>query len=323
MHKEGILSAIGGTPLIRLSRLSSDRPLHVYAKLEFLNPGGSTKDRAAYSIIKKALDSGELHSGSVIVESSSGNMAIALAQVCGYFGLKLICVVDPKTTGLNLQIMRALGAQIDLVDKPDPETGEFLTARLKRVQQLLHEVEHSFWPNQYANRNNANAHYETTMREIAEQAGDVDYLFCGVSTCGTIHGCVQYIRDHRMKTKVIAVDAVGSIIFGGEPKKRLLPGIGAVIVPELCPKEGIHEVIHVSDMESIYGCRKLLKEEAILVGGSSGGVVAAFERFKEQIPDGSTCALLFPDRGERYLDTIYSDEWVKEHKHVLFKREPS
>jgi 2,3-diaminopropionate biosynthesis protein SbnA len=308
-----ILSTVGNTPLVELTRVLGKIPFRFFAKLEGLNPGGSTKDRPALRIIREAIRVGKITPETVIIESSSGNMGIGLAQVCRYFGLRFICVVDPKTTVQNIRILKAFGAQVDLIQEPDPETGEFLQARIDHVQYLLKSIKNSFWPNQYANDDNSDAHYQTTMHEIATALGsDVDYLFCATSTCGTIRGCAEYVRDHRMKTKIIAVDAIGSLIWGGEKGKRLIPGLGASLTPPLCRPELVDQCVYVSDLDCVVGCRRLVQREAILAGGSSGGMVAGVERQKNQIPAGATCVAIFPDRGERYLDTIYSDEWVWE-----------
>ena len=314
---EGILSTIGNTPLVHITRVAGDVKFKLFAKVESFNPGGSAKDRAAFYIIKNALEKGYIRTGSTVIESSSGNMGIALAQVCAYLGLQFICVVDPKTTLQNIRILEAYGAKVDRVTEPDPLSGEFLKARIDRVQTLLGLIENAFWPNQYENLCNPLAHYHTTMYEIATALNaKVDFLFCAISTGGMIRGCAEYIRDHGLNTKIIAVDAVGSAIFGAHKSKRLIPGHGASIEPELC-KNGLSSLIdkcvQVSDLECVIGCRRLVTQEALLVGGSSGGVLIALERCKGDIPSGATCVVVFADRGERYLDTIYSDNWVKEH----------
>jgi len=311
---ESILSTIGHTPLVRLTRVFPDCPFHVFAKLEGFNPGGSAKDRPALHILQEAMRTGAVKAGSVVIESSSGNLGIGLAQACRYLGLRFICVVDPKTTTQNIRILKAYGAEIDLVSEPDPVTGEFLQARINRVQTLLQTIEDSFWTNQYANVLNAQAHYRTTMHEIATQLdGRTDYLFVSTSTCGTLRGCAEYVRDHHMRTKIFAVDARGSVIFGGQSAKRLIPGHGASRRPELFSVGLAHECVSVTDLDCVVGCRRLVWSEAILAGGSSGAVLMAVEQVKDRIQRGATCALIFHDRGERYLDTIYSDEWVEEH----------
>jgi len=305
---------VGNTPLVRLTRVFKDSQIQLFAKLEGLNPGGSAKDRPALNILKEAMEAGEISSRTVVVESSSGNLGIGLAQACRYFGLRFICVIDPKATQQNIRILKAYGAEIDLVSRPDPVTGEFLQARINRVQPLLRATECSFWPNQYANLANAGAHYNTTMREIVEALdGEIDYLFCATSTCGTIRGCSEYARDHNLRVKILAVDAAGSVIFGGKPAERLLPGHGAGRRPELFRSDLADECIHVTDLQCVVGCRRLAHSEAILAGSSSGGVLMAVNQYKHRIPRDAVCVAIFHDRGERYLDTIYSDDWVKEH----------
>jgi cysteine synthase A len=313
MH-EGILSAIGNTPLVNLSRVFKNNHFQLFAKLEGLNPGGSAKDRAALNILKRAMEAGKIGPQTAIIESSSGNLGVGMAQACRYYGLRFICVVDPKTTQQNIRIMKAYGAEIDLITEPDPVTGEFIQARFDRAQALRRAIKDSFWPNQYANPANPEAHYQTTAHEIVtELGGRVDYLFCAVSTCGTLGGCSRYARDHNIRMKIVAVDAVGSVIFGGPAGKRLIPGHGAGRRPELFKPDMADDCIQVTDLECVIGCRRLVRREAILAGGSSGGVLMAVDKFRGRIPPGAVCVTIFHDRGERYLDTIYSDAWVAEY----------
>ncbi|MDR6554779.1 2,3-diaminopropionate biosynthesis protein SbnA [Paenibacillus qinlingensis] len=307
----GIVQAIGHTPLIRLSRLFKDQPFEVYGKMEWMNPGGSAKDRPALFMLREAIRRGEVTSESVIVESSSGNLAISLAQFCRYLGLRFICVVDPRTTQQHLQIIRSFHGEIDLVSEPDEATGEFLPARIRRVAELVRQIPHAYWTNQYGSPDNALAHSETTMREIGEQLGELDYLFCGVSSCGTIRGCMDYIRNRGWKTQIVAVDAEGSVIFGGEKGPRKFPGLGAGITPGLHRHDVADRVIYVSDKDCVEGCRALVREEAVLAGASSGGVISGIQRMSSLIPPGAVCAAILPDRGERYLNTVYNDKWVE------------
>jgi cysteine synthase A len=310
---EGVLSIIGGTPLVKLTRAIKDCHFTLFAKMEGHNPGGSIKDRAALNLIKRGIATGEINAATTVIESSSGNVGIGLAQTCAYYGLRFICVVDPKTTAHNIRLLQTYGAEVDLVEESDPNTGEFLQARLDRVQVLLGTIPNSFWPDQYSNIYNSLAHH-LTMREIAVALdGEVDYLFCATSTCGTLRGCAEYIRDNRLKTKIIAVDAVGSVIFGGQRAKRLVPGHGAAVIPKLYQAGLADRFIYVSDLDCVVNCRRLVRHEAILAGGSSGAVLAAVERTKNDIPAGSTCVGILADRGDRYLDTIYSDSWVRKH----------
>jgi len=307
----GILSAIGRTPLIKLNHLFPASGLEIYAKMELMNPGGSSKDRPALRMIQEAWKEGKIGPGTVVIESSSGNMAISLAMICKYLKMRFISVIDPRTTEFNIRILKASGAEIHYVTEPDPETGEFLPARLKCVQRLLSDIPGSFWPNQYANVNNYMSHYHTTMKEIVEQLPRVDYLFCGVSTCGTIRGCAEYAKGHGLSTKLVAVDSNGSVIFGGNKGERRFPGLGAGIVPPFATTDKIDRIVHVSDWDILIGCRALALKESIMVGASTGGIIAAVKQIKSELTPESVCVIILHDRGERYLDTVYSDAWVE------------
>jgi len=309
---ESILSLIGNTPLVRLTRVIPEIHFRLYAKLEGFNPGGSMKDRPATLILRQGMETGSIHSETVIIESSSGNMGIGLAQICSYYGLRFICVVDAKTTLQNILVLKAYGAEVEMVEEPDAVTGEFLQARINRVKELQDSIENSYWPDQYSNECNPLAHHQT-MHEIVAALGDIDYLFCATSTCGTLRGCAEYIRRHQLRTKIVAVDALGSVLFGGTSAKRLIPGHGAAIIPPLFQADLAHSHLHVSDLDSIVGCRRLANREAILSGGSSGAVLTAVERLKDAIPADAVCVVILADRGDRYLDTIFSNTWVIEH----------
>jgi 2,3-diaminopropionate biosynthesis protein SbnA len=311
---QGWLGAIGNTPLVPLKKLfpREETGLTVYAKLELMNPGGSAKDRPAWRMLRSAWQEGRIGPGSVVVESSSGNMAISLAAICSYLGMKFISVVDPRTAAHNIRIMRAYGADVSPVTEPDPETGEFLPARLSRVRQLLNDIPGSYWPNQYESEHNVMAHYEGTMPEIEAALERVDFVAGGVSTCGTMLGCANYIRDCGLDAKVIAVDAVGSVIFGGEKGPRLFPGLGAGIVPPFGRSRFMDYAVQVSDRDMAIGCRRLVREEAILAGPSSGAVISALTALRHRLPKDSVCVVILHDRGDRYMDTVYNDEWIRE-----------
>lgn len=312
--KHGLLDVIGQTPLVLLNDLlkNDNKTIDLYAKLEYLNPGGSAKDRSGYNMILSALQTGKINQDSVIIESSSGNLGVALAQVCLLMHLRFVCVVDVKTTESNKRLLKAYGAEIDCVTEPDLETGEYLLARIKRVNQLLKEIPNSYRPNQYANIHNPEGH-RPAMEEIIDSLGFVpDYIFCAVSTCGTIRGYSEYIKNHNLHTKVIAVDAVGSVIFGTERGKRLIPGHGAAVVPALYYDGMADDFIQVTNSDCVIGCKKLLKREGIFAGGSTGAIVRGLEKYMDKIPDGSSVVFVVHDRGERYLDTVYSDEWIGE-----------
>lgn len=309
--RNGVLGLIGRTPLVPLDRMFAGAPYRVYGKLELMNPGGSAKDRPALRMIEKAMERGEIGQGTTVVESSSGNLAVSLAQICRCLGLPFVCVLDARTTPSHLHHLRSLGARIERVDEPDRETGEYLPARLRRVQELLKEIPGSYWTNQYANPDNYLAHYETTMAELLDKLGRIDYLFCGVSTFGTLRGCAERVRDEGLATKVVAVDAAASAIFGAVPGAvRRLPGLGAAIVPPLSRPELADRVVRVGDLDCVRGCRALLNAEGIMAGASSGGVLSAIRMMQDDIEEGAVCAAILVDRGDRYGDTVYDDEWV-------------
>lgn len=312
---DGILAAVGNTPLVELTRLLPGSAVRVHAKLEKFNPGGSIKDRPALSMLAPGIASGELEPGrSVVVESSSGNLAIGLAQICRYYGLRFVCVVDDKTTEQNRAILRAFGASIEVITEADAATGEYLPARIRRVREIVATTPHAYWPNQYANPLNPRAH-ETTMAEIVRALdGRVDYLFCSTGSCGTLRGCVDHIRANGLRTRTIAVDAAGSALFGDRRRvRRIIPGHGSSQRSPLLHAGLVDAVVHVTDLECVVACRRLADREAILAGGSSGAAVAALTRMVDDIPAGSSCVAVFPDGGERYLDTVYSDAWVTEN----------
>lgn len=307
----GVLATIGGTPLIALDRVVPIADVRVFAKMEKFNPGGSVKDRTALHMLRGKIQTGELVPGrSVVVESTSGNLGVGLAQLCAYFGLELICVVDTRTTAQTVALLRAYRATVEVVSSPG---GDLLGARIARVRELVTRLPDAFWPNQYENPLNAAAHEQTMAEIVTALDGRVDYLFCSVSTGGTLRGCADYIRAHGLATKLVAVDAAGSAIFHTPTEHRLIPGHGAGRRPPLVDVGVVSEIVHVTDLECVRACRLLVAREAILAGGSSGATVSALGKLRHRIPAGSRCVLVFPDDGNRYLDTIYSDSWVQEH----------
>lgn len=308
---DGVLGAIGDTPLVALHRYLDNRSIGVWAKLEASNPGGSSKDRPAALMLSDALEDGRLEPGATVIESTSGNMGVGLAQACRYHGLQLICVVDARAHETNVRTLRALGADVRVVSRPDPQTGDLLTARLALVARLLEATPGAFWPNQYANASNPAAHAAGTMREIdVALGGEVDYVFVATSTTGTLCGCHDYVREHGRDTRIVAVDAVGSALFGGVRADRALPGFGAGIETDLSRSAHYDLLVRVADIDSVVGCRRLVDREAIFAGGSSGAVASALRSIAPQIPSASRCVLILPDGGAGYLRTVYDDEWV-------------
>lgn len=309
--KKNIIDSIGNTPLIHLDRVFNNQGT-VLAKIEGANPAGSMKDRTSNLIISELLKNEIITEGGTIIESSSGNMAVGLAQACLFYGLNLVVVVDPNLNPHTHKLLKAYGAKIVMVKTPHPQGG-FLAARLEKVKELLKTIPNSIWSNQYGNPNNPKAHHNT-MSEIMEATNNnVDYLFIATSTCGTLMGCADYIEKNNLKTKLIAVDASGSVLFGEKAGKRKIPGHGAGVPSQFLDISKVHDVIHVSDLECVKGCRKLLKEEAILSGGSSGGIITAYSKYAKLLPKNATSVLILADRGERYLDTVYNDDWVEEN----------
>ncbi|ARJ51178.1 2,3-diaminopropionate biosynthesis protein SbnA [Staphylococcus lutrae] len=305
---DSLLSCIGETPIVRLARLFPNHD--VLAKLEYMNPGGSMKDRPAQFIIERGFETGEITSKTHLIESTSGNLGIALAMIAKIKGLKLTCVVDPKISPTNLKMIQSYGANVDMVDTPD-EHGGYLMTRIQRVQSLLEETEHGYWINQYANDLNWQAHYYGAGTEIVNTVQrPIDYFVAPVSTTGSIMGISRKIKAHHPHAKVIAVDAKGSIIFGDTPCDRALPGIGASRVPEILDATEIDEVIHMSDYQSVVGCRRLLDEEGIFAGGSTGAIISAIQQLTEHVTPGATIVTILPDRGDRYLDLVYSEDWI-------------
>lgn len=304
------LDGVGDTPIISLKD-EMFYNLNVFIKLEFMNPTGSVKDRAASYILNKILSNGEINKDTIIIESSSGNFGIALASYCKKLGLKFYCVIDPNITYTNELLIRKLSTKTIMVQKQD-KNGGYLLERIKKVKQIQEENKNSYWVNQYGNPYNAESYYKTLGDELCREVKPIDYIFLGVSSCGTITGVSRKIKELYPDAKVIAVDIVGSVIFGGDSKKRYIPGIGSSMRPENLKYAKIDEVIQVSEEETIRACNYLLEEQQIFVGGSSGSVVAAIHRyFKGKDTKGIHVAAIFADRGDRYSTTIYNEEWCK------------
>ncbi len=303
---------VGDTPLVELRRLFA-QPAHprVLAKLEGHNPGGSAKDRPAAAMIAAALRDGSLHPGATIVESSSGNLGVSLAQQARWHQLRFVCVVDPRINRTTRQLIEAYGGEVVCVERPDPATGDWLAARIATVQRLISEIPGAYWPNQYANPANPRAHADGTMREIAEaMSGDLDALYVATSTTGTVRGCLDYVAAHRLPTRVVAVDAVGSCLFGGATGVRLLPGYGAGVESALAATTTPDAVVRIEDIDAVKGCRQLVESEGLLAGASGGAVVSALLADAWRYGADDTVAIVLHDGGEAYLDTVYDDDWV-------------
>ncbi|CDR62553.1 2,3-diaminopropionate biosynthesis protein SbnA [Staphylococcus schweitzeri] len=309
---DSLLDSVGQTPMVQLHQLF---PKHqVFAKLEYMNPGGSMKDRPAKYIIEHGIESGLITENTHLIESTSGNLGIALAMIAKIKGLKLTCVVDPKISPTNLKIIKSYGANVEMVKEPD-EHGGYLMTRIAKVQELLTSIKDAYWINQYANELNWQAHYHGAGTEIVETIKQpIDYFVAPVSTTGSIMGMSRKIKEVHPNAQIVAVDAKGSVIFGDKPINRELPGIGASRVPEILNRSEINQVIHVDDYQSALGCRKLIAYEGIFAGGSTGSIIAAIEQLITTIEEGATIVTILPDRGDRYLDLVYSDTWLEKIK---------
>ncbi|MFE7114411.1 pyridoxal-phosphate dependent enzyme [Streptomyces sp. NPDC057654] len=310
LERSAVFQAIGGTPLVGLENLAAKAGAdgrRLYGKLEGANPGGSIKDRIARQILVDAIASGRVTHDTVIVESSSGNTAIGLAQLCATTGLRMICVIDARTTTAHRDLLRAYGVSTEVIDTPDAVSGEFLPARLARVRQLLAEHPNSFWTNQYENEAVTSAHISTTMPEIHRALRrPPDYVYGAVSTCGTLAGCQRYVEQRGWPTRIVAVDILGSGIFGVKARgNRTLPGMGAPYPPPFARFLEKAHVFHVSEEDCRAGCTRLLTSEGLMAGASSGAVVTAALTHIAATPPGSTHVLLLPDRGERYLESVF------------------
>jgi cysteine synthase len=290
----GLLEAIGSTPHAELSRFSAGAA-RIFAKLEFLNPGGSVKDRIAISMIEDAETRGLLRPGGTIVEPTSGNTGVALAMVAAVRGYRCIVVMPEGYGHVKARIMKALGAEV--VRTP---ANEFMPAAIRRAEEIARETG-AYLPNQFANPVNPRTHYETTAREIWAELGDsIDAFVAGVGTSGTFSGIARFLTERNPRVLRVAADPQGSILGGGERGPHQVEGIGLSFFPPILDRSLIDEVEIVRDDEAFETCRTLAREEGLLVGGSSGVAAAAALRIARRLGPGKTVVTLFPDGAERY-----------------------
>lgn len=302
---ESVLETIGDTPLVRLQRLSNLTPnAVVYGKLEYLNPGFSIKDRTALGLILDAERSGKLKPGDSIVESTSGNMGHALAMLCAARGYHFICLVDVKTPSANRKICEAFGAEVIVVDQPD-ETGGYQKQRIRKAQQIATERKNCLNLDQYANEAARDAHHLTGREIDRALGGAVDAVVASVSTGGHITGIAAYFRRVERAVKIVAVEPEGSSIFGGKFRPFRTNGAGLSFRPKNYDPPKIDHELRFTDEEAFAMARRVAREEGILLGGSSGGVLAVTERLiREGALEGNIVAVL-PDSGLKYLDVVY------------------
>ena len=283
----------------------------LYLKCEGFNFAGSIKLKAAAEMIEGAVREGLLTSRSTLVESSSGNLGVALSIIAASLGYRFLCVTDSRCNLSTRRLMEALGSQVHVVAEPDPVSG-FLGARLSHVRALCAADERYVWLNQYTNQGNWRAHYRTTAPAIARQFPQLDVLFVGAGTTGTLMGCARYFRQWRRPVRIVAVDSVGSVAFGGPPGRRMIPGLGTSVRPPLLDESCVDEVVRVEEADTIRVCHRLAGR-GFLFGGSTGTVVSgAMDWFARNDADHLTAVAIAPDLGERYLDTIYQSNWLHE-----------
>ncbi|MEI6211120.1 MAG: 2,3-diaminopropionate biosynthesis protein SbnA [Pseudomonadota bacterium] len=292
---------------LQLGGVLPDDP--VFVKLEGLNLAGSIKLKTARALLADLEGRGILRPGSEIIESSSGNMGIALAMASAAAGYQFTCVSDPNILPATARVIEALGARLITVTV-SAEVGGYVQTRVNLIAQMIDENPRLVWPNQYANPANSAAHYQTTGPEILAQFPKVDWVFIGTGTTGTAMGCARFLREHSPHTKVIGVDPVGSVTFGGTAAPRFLPGIGSSKRPALADESLLHGVLRVGERETIAMCQDLARRHGLLLGASSGTVLAAIKMNAAAIRVGSTVVAIAADFGERYLDTLYNPQWI-------------
>lgn len=283
----------------------------VYLKIEALNLAGSVKLKAALGMIDALELEGGIGFDTRLIESSSGSLGVALAMVCAERGYHFTCVVDPNTSAHNRKMIAALGSEVVVVHEKD-DNGGYLGSRIRYIEKTLAERTDTVWLNQYANPANPASHRNTTARSISETFPRIDQLFIGAGTTGTLMGCKSFFRRYRPETKIIAVDAIGSVTFGFPPSTRYIPGLGTSRRPEIFDPDGLDGVDRVGEADAILMCRWLARSHGLLVGGSTGTVLAGIHSRRNRIRSGDVVVAISPDLGERYLDTIYSDTWVRE-----------
>lgn len=306
-----VLDLIGNTPLIRLQQLVGPREAQLWAKWERTNPGGSIKDRPASFIIDEAERRGLLQPGGTIIESSSGNFGISLAMIGAAKGYRVIILVDPKITPTNLTILKAYGAEVIVVTEQD-DSGSYHKTRIAQANQLARTIPGAFRPDQCFNLLNSAAHYCHTARELLRDCdGRLDVVIAAASTGGQLGGLARYLKRVAPQVTIVGVDAHGSTIFGGAAHSYLTPGVGLSWTPANLDVSLIDAVFKVPDEDAFLACRALARHEGIMAGASSGAVLLVGLHYAQLLGPEQRVVCLFADGGERYVHTIYSDEWME------------
>lgn len=317
-----ILQTIGKTPLVHLKRIGRSLPCPLYAKVEFFNPGGSVKDRIAVNIVQDAENKGLLRPGGTVVEATSGNTGVGLAIVCAQKGYKSVFVMPDKMSQEKIQLLRAFGAKV--VIAPTAVAPEDPRSYYNVARRIVDQTPNAILANQYHNPENTASHYQTTGPEIWEQTrGKVTDVVIGMGTGGTITGAGRYLKEQNPNVRIVGVDPAGSILLETWQQGRApddvqantykVEGIGEDFLPSTLDLSVIDEVLRVNDKDSFLWTRRLVKEEGIFCGGSSGTAVAAAVRYAQNLTPDRLVVVVLPDSGSRYLSKIFDDKWMREN----------
>ncbi|MCM6777986.1 cysteine synthase family protein [Nocardia sp. CDC159] len=317
MKYDNIIDVIGGTPLVRLNRLTRDSDAAVWVKLECLNPSGSVKVRPALAMVREALRRGQLTPTGTIVEATSGNLGIALAMIGAALGIDTKIMVDPRTPPFSVRSIAAYGARPTLVEASD-EHGKYQIPRIRAAEAIVRETPGAYMPNQWNNPDNPAAHSVTTAQEIlTDLDGEVHAVVCTTSSCGQITGIGRALRQTGSRCLTVAVDGRGSTAIGGPMGQHLLIGLGSGFTPGNFDRDVIDHAYWCGDAEAFSTCRLLAAAEGLLLGGSSGAAVFIALRVAQLLGPGHNVVAVAPDGGDRYLETIYDDGWISAHEVAL------
>lgn len=307
-----ILGAASRTPLVRLNKLTRGVSSDIYAKVEYLNPGGSVKDRIGIAMVEAAEKEGRLKPGGTIVEATAGNTGVGLALAAAVKGYKAIFVMPDKMSQDKVNLLKAYGADVVITRTDVPPDSPESYNRV--ADRLAAETPGSFRPNQFENQNNLLAHYMTTGPEIWEDSGGkVQVFVAGMGTGGTISGAGRYLKEENPEIIVVGADPEGSILSGDTPKPYKVEGIGEDFIPKTFDRQVVDEMVRVSDKDSFDTARRLAREEGLLVGGSSGTALFAALEYALRLEEPRYIVVLLPDTGRNYLSKLYSDTWMREN----------
>lgn len=313
MMLNNILGAVGKTPIVRLQRVSLELSCELYGKCEFLNPGGSVKDRIALKMIEKAEAEGRIKPGDTLIEATSGNTGIGFAMVGAVKGYKIIITMPAKMSREKEVVLEALGATI--YRTPTEAKWNDPDSHISLAKQLQKEIPHSHILDQYSNPANPDAHYEETAQEILDDMGsDLAMVVMGVGTGGTITGVAKRLKEKLPQIKIIGADPYGSILGGGtDIHPYLVEGIGYDFIPNVLNNQLIDEYIKVNDKDSFITAKRLIREEGLLIGGSSGTAVWAALQAAKKLKKGQKCLVILPDSIRNYLTKFVDDKWMREN----------